>query len=327
MCRALAQTIRPLMCAADALAPGPNCLTPVHADVLQACLLAGCYHMGRRFLDERPVFEINPPATTLAPTDYLRYFYYAGMIAIGLKRYAEALDYLQTCVTASATALSAIAVEAYKKLVLCSLVLRGAKPALPKYTSSAVSRNLKPCAAAYNEIAEKFAAHDAAALGASVDAAGAQLARDRNVGLAREASAALVRWQIELLTGTYVTLPIDQVVRRTGARDAADVERHVLALVETGAMAAALDQRLMMVYFRRDEGQELELAGASHQFTAAMAQLMSMAERVAALDASISANAQYLSKTTSDCPSPLGAAAPLMSSWDASAAPMLSEFE
>ena len=42
------------MCAADALAPGPNCLTPVHADVLQACLLAGCYHMGRRFLDERP---------------------------------------------------------------------------------------------------------------------------------------------------------------------------------------------------------------------------------------------------------------------------------
>ena len=136
-----------------------------------------------------------------------------------------------------------------------------------------------------------------------------------------------MRWQIELLTGTYVTLPIDQVVRRTGARDAADVERHVLALVETGAMAAALDQRLMMVYFRRDEGQELELAGASHQFTAAMGQLMSMAERVAALDASISANAQYLSKTTSDCPSPLGAAAPLMSSWDASSAPMLSEFE
>ena len=40
MCCALAQTIRPLMCAADALAPGPNCLTPVHADVLQACLLA-----------------------------------------------------------------------------------------------------------------------------------------------------------------------------------------------------------------------------------------------------------------------------------------------
>ena len=58
-----------------------------------------------------------------------------------------------------------------------------------------------------------------------------------------------------------------------------------------------------------------------------MAQLMSMAERVAALDASISANPQYLSKTTSDCPSPLGAAAPLMSSWDASSAPMLSEFE
>ena len=35
---------------------------------------------------------------------------------------------------------------------------------LPKYTSSAVSRNLKPCAAAYNEIADKFVMHDAAVL-------------------------------------------------------------------------------------------------------------------------------------------------------------------
>ena len=124
------------MCAADALAPGPNCLTPVHADVLQACLLAGCYHMGRRFLDERPVFQArararrgkpqaasraaarrralmrgdalahqprtDQPARDDARADRLPAdFYYAGMIAIGPKRYAEALDYLQTCVTAS----------------------------------------------------------------------------------------------------------------------------------------------------------------------------------------------------------------------------------
>ena len=133
--------------------------------------------------------------------------------------------------TASATALSAIAVEAYKKLVLCSLVLRGAKPTLPKYTSSAVSRNLKPCAAAYNEIAEKFAAHDAAALGASVDAAGAQLARDRNVGLAREASAAPCAGRSSCSRARTSRCRSTRSCR-TGARAAADVERHVLALVE-----------------------------------------------------------------------------------------------
>ena len=52
------------------------------------------------------------------------------------------------------------------------------------------------------------------------------------------ASAALVRWQIELLTGTYVTLPIDQVVRRTGARDAAAVERPVRARGGPGVLGA-----------------------------------------------------------------------------------------
>ena len=38
----------------------------------------------------------------------------------------------QIAVTTSATALSAVVVEAYKKLLLCSLVLKGTKPILPK---------------------------------------------------------------------------------------------------------------------------------------------------------------------------------------------------
>ena len=56
--RAPAQTIRPLFNAAAALAPSPSCLTPVHADALQACILSSCYHMGQRFLDQRPVFQV-----------------------------------------------------------------------------------------------------------------------------------------------------------------------------------------------------------------------------------------------------------------------------
>ena len=74
-------------------------------------------------------------------------------------------------------------------------------------------------------------------------------------------------------------------------------------------MGATLDQRLSMVHFAGDgvggagSGDDaFDLARTSGEFQSAMGQLMAMAERVASLDASVSANAQYLSKTTSDCP-------------------------
>ena len=43
----------------------------------------------------RPIFDINPKQTALVPLDLLRYFYYTGMLHIGLKCFNEALDSLQ----------------------------------------------------------------------------------------------------------------------------------------------------------------------------------------------------------------------------------------
>ena len=39
--------------------------------------------------------QVSPAATALTSADYLRYFYYAGMVFIGLKRYGDAIDMFQ----------------------------------------------------------------------------------------------------------------------------------------------------------------------------------------------------------------------------------------
>lgn len=64
--------------------------------------------------------------------------------------------------TVPASALSAVVVESYKKMVLVSLLatpseLAGSKPnLLPKYTSTVVSRHIKQTAQPYHDIATAY---------------------------------------------------------------------------------------------------------------------------------------------------------------------------
>ena len=58
-------------------------------------------------------------------------------------RFEDARDMFLGAVAAPAVAVSAIAVEAYKKYVLCSLLTEGAVSRLPKYTANHVQRAVR----------------------------------------------------------------------------------------------------------------------------------------------------------------------------------------
>lgn len=58
----------------------------------QCCIMAKCYSLGARFMDEQPIFGVEPKATALTPVHFLRYFYYGGLVYIGTKRWRDALD-------------------------------------------------------------------------------------------------------------------------------------------------------------------------------------------------------------------------------------------
>ena len=82
--------------------------------IVQVCLLAKAYHLACPIV-QVPIYEVEPSQTAVCSLDFLLYFYYSGMVLIGLKRWMEALEALTLCFTLPCTHLSAVAVEAYKK--------------------------------------------------------------------------------------------------------------------------------------------------------------------------------------------------------------------
>lgn len=58
----------------------------------QCCIAAKCYSLGARFMDDQPIFSVDPAATGLTPVHFLRYFYYGGIAYTGVKQWKHALD-------------------------------------------------------------------------------------------------------------------------------------------------------------------------------------------------------------------------------------------
>lgn len=54
--------------------------------------MAKCYSLGARFMRDQPIFGVDPKATGLTPAHFMRYFYYGGLVFIGVKQWKNALD-------------------------------------------------------------------------------------------------------------------------------------------------------------------------------------------------------------------------------------------
>lgn len=90
------------------------------------------YSVAFRFLREVDIVEISPTKCPLTTADFLRYFYYAGVVYATLRKYKEALESFDQVLSTPAQALSAIAVESFRKAVFVSLLTTGQPYAIPK---------------------------------------------------------------------------------------------------------------------------------------------------------------------------------------------------
>jgi COP9 signalosome complex subunit 3 len=173
--------------------PSPESLTPLHAQFLQACLVAkyvlslligelsftfvscqelqGCspdlgsgdslrQRMGLHRSVRFGAIIVYGIVCLPIRSDLMLFGYYGGMIQIGQKNFTQACRLFEITLTVPAMALSLIMVEAYKKYVLASLLAQGQMPSLPKSTSSIVQRNMKLCALAYFELGNAFSTYD-----------------------------------------------------------------------------------------------------------------------------------------------------------------------
>ena len=83
------------------------------------------YSFAHDFISDTTILEINPKLCYLDASDYLKYFYYSGIVYISVKNFKKALACFDEVLSFPADVLSSICVDAYKKALLVSLIRSG----------------------------------------------------------------------------------------------------------------------------------------------------------------------------------------------------------
>ncbi|KAK1270380.1 COP9 signalosome complex subunit 3 [Acorus gramineus] len=280
--------IVPLRTAIRKLQSSSERLTSLHPDFLILCLLAKCYKAGLSLLGD-DIIEVDQPR------DFFLYFYYGGMINIGLKRFQKALECLHNAVTAPMAQLNQMAVEAYKKYILVYLIYNGQVPSLPKYSSSAAQRNLKNYAQPYVDLANSYTSGKFSELESCIETNREKFENDKNLGLVRQVVSSLYKRSIQRLTQTYLTLSLEDIARRVQLQTAKEAEMHVLRMIQDGEIFATINQKDGMVSFLEDPEQYKTCEMVEH-IDSSIRRIMTLSKKIRAYDEQISCDPSYLSK-------------------------------
>ncbi|XP_076925623.1 COP9 signalosome complex subunit 3-like [Bidens hawaiensis] len=283
------RAVGPLLTAIRKIQASSEHLTPLHPDFLQVCLLAKCYKIGYGILED-DIYEVDQPR------DFFLYCYYGGMICIGHKRFAKALELFHNVVTAPMSTMNAIAVEAYKKYILVSLIhLRQFSASFPKYTSSAAQRNLKNFSQSYIELANSYNTGNISELKAFVQANREKFENGNNLGLVNQVVSSMYKRNIQRLTQTYLTLSLEDIANTAQIDTAKEAEMHVLQMIEDGEIYATINQKDGMVRFLEDHEQYNTCEMIEH-IDSSIQRIMRMSKKLKTMDESMSCDPLYLSK-------------------------------
>ncbi|WZY74859.1 hypothetical protein YC2023_021243 [Brassica napus] len=240
--------VAPLLSAVRKVQVSSKRLTALHPDCLQLCLLAKCYKAGFSILSD-DILEVDQPR------DFYLYCYYGGMICIGQKKFQKALELLYNVVTAPMHSVNAIALEAYKKYILVTLIHSGQfSVSLPKCASTAAQRHLKTWSLPYTEVGNCYNEGKISELQAVVVAHSSDFEKDNNLGLVKQAVSSLYKRNILRLTQKYLTLSLQDIANMVQLANAKEAEMHVLQMV-LYSLCPTLDFLKLVIQLSIQDGQ------------------------------------------------------------------------
>ncbi|OAY29604.1 COP9 signalosome complex subunit 3 isoform X1 [Manihot esculenta] len=283
------QGVAPMLAAVQKLQSSSARLTALHPEFLQLCLLSKCYKTGLSVLED-DIFEVDQPR------DLFLYCYYGGMICIGQKRFQKALELLHNVVTAPMSSINAIAVEAYKKYILVSLIHQGQfSTSLPKYASSAAQRNLKNFSQPYIELANSYSTGKIAELESYVQTNREKFESDNNLGLVKQVVLSMYKRNIQRLTQTYLTLSLQDIANIVRLNSPKEAEMHVLQMIQDGEIYATINQKDGMVRFLEDP-EQYKTCGMIEHIDSSMQRIIELSKKLTAMDELMSCDPLYLAK-------------------------------
>ncbi|XP_006659069.2 COP9 signalosome complex subunit 3 [Oryza brachyantha] len=281
--------IVPLRAAIRKIQTSSEELTPIHADYLLLCLLAKQYKAGLSILED-DILEVHQPK------DLFLYCYYGGMIYIGLKKFTIALEFLHNAVTSPMSSLNAIAVEAYKKYILVSLIQNGQVPSFPKYASTTAQRNLKNHAQVYVDLSTCYGKGSYSELEEYIQLNAETFQSDNNLGLVKQVLSSMYKRNIQRLTQTYLTLSLEDIASSVQLNTPKEAEMHVLRMIEDGEIHATINQKDGMVSFQEDP-EQYKSCEMVERIDSSIQRLMALSKKLSSIDENISCDPAYLMKT------------------------------
>ncbi|KAJ7583667.1 hypothetical protein C8J56DRAFT_831019 [Mycena floridula] len=229
-------TIQPLLDLALRYPPSGAYLTTFHYPLLLACSTTSHYSSALPVLANN-VTEID---LTISPdlnyVDNLAYHYLGGIALTALKRWSEAEDFFEICVTSPGNVPAALQMEALKKLRLVQLISKGQISPLPKYTNQTLLRIFKNTP--YNNFINAYPGKPDQLL-SILDKEAQLFTAEKNVGLLRQAIARAPRWSLKKLTGTYVTLGLKEIAKSLKT-DEEEVRALLLSMIESSDIYAQI---------------------------------------------------------------------------------------
>ncbi|KAJ4882840.1 COP9 signalosome complex subunit 3 [Raphanus sativus] len=281
--------VAPLLSAVRKVQVSAKCLTALHPDCLQLCLQAKCYKAGLSILSD-DILEVDQPR------DFYLYCYYGGMICIGLKRFQKASELLYNVVTAPMFQLNAIALEAYKKYILVTLIHSGQfSGSLPKCASTAAQRHLKSGCMPYYEVGNRYNDGKISELEAVVVAHSSDFENDNNLGLVKQAVASLYKRNILRLTQKYLTLSLQDIANMVQLAYAKEAEMHVLQMIQEGQIHALINQKDGMVRFLEDP-EQYKTSEMIEVMDSVIQRTIGLSKNLFAMDESLPCDPLYLGK-------------------------------
>jgi COP9 signalosome complex subunit 3 len=215
----------------------PSFLTTIHPIFMLACVST------RNFLAALPVlsYPITNFDTSISPelhySDNLSYHYTGGIALAALKRWAEAEEYFEICVTSPGTYPAALQLEALKKLRLVQLISGGKPAQLPKYTHPLLLRLFKNTP--YQLFINAYP-NNADQMREIYEKEKHTFNHDKNMGLILQAAARAPRWVLKKLTSTYVTLHLSDIGRAIKIDSDDEVRALLLSMIEANDISAQI---------------------------------------------------------------------------------------
>lgn len=221
--------------------------------------------------------------------------YYAGMINATLKKYRNATFHFEAAIQCPASTLSHIMLEAYKKLILVSLIQTGEMPVTHKSVNQVVTRILKPEAVAYMDLASSFLTFSPTDLNAVVNRHRDAYVRDGNFGLVKQVQTAQTKLSILRLTKTFLTLSLADVAARVQLQSAAQAEGYLVAMIQDGEIYAKINQKDGMVVFLETK-EKYDSPAMMQKIESQILRCMELNKRLESMNDGLLTNPEYVSK-------------------------------